>query len=330
LNLVMVKQSDGSSVIGASDVAVVNSQLTGVGNTNWYNGVPLTKTGPSTITWARTGGTVTVYPGATFDIKSGTVQIGGTEDPFTDNNAPGTGSTAGNHVTVNVGDANAELQLTQSFSTVAVAGLTVNTASNSIVDIGTNALLIDYGTGPDPISSIASLIADGAYGGGTTVSWTGAGITSSAAAADSASYGIGYADSADAGNPAGLSSGQIEVKYTLLGDANLDGKVNGIDFNLLATHFNQAVTDGWDEGDFNYDNKVNGIDFNLMAQNFNQAVGGGSGGGPTDLAALEAFAAANGISLTSVPEPATAGMTVVAGLGILSRRRRSARSQMKS
>jgi len=60
--------------------------------------------------------------------------------------------------------------------------------------------------------------------------------------------------------------------YTLLGDANLDGKVNGIDFNLMATNYNQAVTNGWDEGDFNYDGKVNGIDFNLMSANFNQAV----------------------------------------------------------
>jgi hypothetical protein len=52
---------------------------------------------------------------------------------------------------------------------------------------------------------------------------TPTGITSSAAQTNSTSYGIGYADFADANNPAGLSSGQIEIKYTLLGDANLDG-----------------------------------------------------------------------------------------------------------
>jgi hypothetical protein len=69
-----------------------------------------------------------------------------------------------------------------------------------------------------------------------------------------------------------LASGQIKIMYTLLGDANLDGKVNGTDFNLMSANFNQAVTNGWDEGDFNYDGKVNGTDFNLMAENFNQAV----------------------------------------------------------
>ena len=55
-----------------------------------------------------------------------------------------------------------------------------------------------------------------------------------------------------------------------LATRNLDGKVNGTDFSLMATNFNQAVTAGWDEGDFNYDGKVNGSDFVLLADNFNQ------------------------------------------------------------
>ena len=174
LNLTMAKLSDGSSVINSSDVAVVSTAMTGVGNTNWYNGVPLVKTGPSTITWAHTGGTVTVYPGATFDIKSGTVQIGGTMDPFTDNNASGAGSTAGNHLTVNVGDATGQAATRRRpSSTFTLAGLTINTASNSSLDLGTNTLIIDYSSpATDPIASIAAWIKDG-YDGGA---WNGPGI----------------------------------------------------------------------------------------------------------------------------------------------------------
>ena len=59
--------------------------------------------------------------------------------------------------------------------------------------------------------------------------------------------------------------------YTLLGDANLDGKVNGTDFTITAANFNESGT-SWDQGDFNYDGKVNGADFNLLAENFNKGV----------------------------------------------------------
>jgi hypothetical protein len=38
---------------------------------------------------------------------------------------------------------------------------------------------------------------------------------------------------------------------------------------------------------------------------------------------LDTFAAANGISIANVPEPASAGFMAMAGLGILRRRRRS-------
>jgi hypothetical protein len=102
--------------------------------------------------------------------------------------------------------------------------------------------------------------------------------------------------------------------YTLLGDANLDGKVNGTDFAVLATNFNQAVTSG-DQGDFNYDNKVNGTDFAFLAANFNQGASQAAG-----LAALDAFASANGL-LTSVPEPASIGLFALGAVGVLARRR---------
>jgi hypothetical protein len=66
-----------------------------------------------------------------------------------------------------------------------------------------------------------------------------------------------------------------------------------------------------------------GTDFNALAANFNQGVSGGASAG--DIAALDAFAAANGLPMpttSNVPEPASAVMMAMAGLGILSRRRR--------
>jgi hypothetical protein len=63
-----------------------------------------------------------------------------------------------------------------------------------------------------------------------------------------------------------------------------------------------------------------------LAANFNQGVSGTASAG--DIAALDAFAAANGLSLptfANVPEPASTAIMVMTGLGILRRRRRSSR-----
>jgi autotransporter-associated beta strand protein len=200
-------------------------------------------------------------------------------------------------------------------SNINITSLSIS--GNGTLDITNNQIIIDYGSpATDPIASIESWIKSG-YAGG---SWTGTGITSSMAASNSGSYGIGYADSADSGNPADLASGTIEIMYTLLGDANLDGKVNGADFAIMAANFNQGGK-SWDQGDFNYDGNVNGADFTLLAKNFNQSATQ-SAVAAADLAALDAFAAANGISLSNVPEPASAALAVMIGIGALSRRRR--------
>jgi hypothetical protein len=206
-------------------------------------------------------------------------------------------------------------------NTTAVTTLNSLTISpGGIVDLENNHIFIDYGNGPDPITTIAGYIKSGYNGGG----WNGPGIISSTARTPTNGllYGVGYADGAD-GVVAGLSFGQIEVMYTLLGDANLDGLVNGSDFNILAANFNQSIT-GWDQGDFNYDGLVNAADFNELAANFNQGVSGANVS-TGDVAALEAFAVANGLPMptfANVPEPASAAMMVMAGLGTLRRRRR--------
>jgi len=189
--------------------------------------------------------------------------------------------------------------------------------SNGMLDVNNDHLIITYGAS-DPITTIAGYIKSG-YNSGA---WNGPGIMSTAAQTPTNGllYGVGYADGAD-GVVAGLSSGQIEVAYTLLGDANLDGLVNTSDFNIVAANFNQSIT-GWDQGDFNFDGLVNTADFNELAANFNQGVSGAASAG--DIAALDAFAAANGLSLptSSVPEPAFLGLSIFTGTSLFARRRR--------
>ena len=74
-------------------------------------------------------------------------------------------------------------------------------------------------------------------------------------------------------DPAGnaLAEDYVLDFFSLLGDANHDGRVNLIDFNTLATNFGQPNRD-FSHGDFNYDGTVNLIDFNVLAGRFGASV----------------------------------------------------------
>jgi autotransporter-associated beta strand protein len=299
----------GDIVNNSSSAQTINTNLALQGNTNFNaasgdlavggaisGGYSLNKLGAHTLTLSGSN----VYTGSTA-VSAGTLVVA----------APG--ALPANSV-VSIAPSSL-LQVQANLGHITLSSLSI--AGSGQLDITNNQVIINYAGGADPIASIASWIASG-YASG---SWTGGGIISTTAQGNSLSYGIGYADSADPGNPAGLNGNQIEIMYTLLGDANLDGKVNGTDFTLMASHFNDAVTAGWDEGDFNYDGKVNGEDFLLLSDNFNQ-MATQSAVSAADLAALDAFAAANGFSLTSVPEPGAVAMFSVGAVGLVRRRRR--------
>jgi hypothetical protein len=54
----------------------------------------------------------------------------------------------------------------------------------------------------------------------------------------------------------------------LPGDSNLDGSVNALDFNILASNFGQSTSVNWLNGDLNGDGVVNTMDFTLLANGF--------------------------------------------------------------
>jgi hypothetical protein len=122
------------------------------------------------------------------------------------------------------------------------------------------------------ISAVTGLLLSGLGNG----SWNGTGIDSSAAHADSTRLtaigsmpvtGSSTATSFD-GYSLASSVQYVLLKYTYLGDANLDGQVSGADYNKTDMGYLDHLT-GWWNGDFNYDAAVDGSDYTLLDETFN-------------------------------------------------------------
>jgi len=264
-------------------------------------GFGITTAGPDTVTLTGSNS----FSG-TVNANAGTLVFGASR-------ALPTGST------ISIGSVG-DVSMAAGIGPTTIGSLTI--VAGGTLDITNNHVFIDYGSS-DPIATIVGYLRGGFNNG----NWNGPGIISSTAQTptNGLRYGVGWADGKDK-IVAGISSGQIELKYTLLGDANLDGTVNGSDFSLLAANFGLGVTN-WDQGNFLYGSSVNGSDFSALAANFGQGDSGADESvSAADIAALDAFAAANGLPMPvigAVPEPASAGMVILSGLGMLARRRRA-------
>ena len=124
--------------------------------------------------------------------------------------------------------------------------------STGKLDLNDSRMTIRYGSNPDPAAALRGWLAAGAL---------------FSSLADS-KHALGYGDSADGIVPS-LTGGEILVKYTLGGDANLDGAVNKQDLQILANDYGQTNAN-WDQGDFNYDGTVNMADLMILVNNFAQ------------------------------------------------------------
>src|SRR5207253_2422047 len=117
--------------------------------------------------------------------------------------------------------------------------LTVDALSNNgKIDVKNNSMVVAYGSGANPSTSIQSQLSSG-Y---NTGAWNGNGINSSSA---TPRIGVGWKDD--------TASKSVLVKYTYDGDTNLDGLVNTTDFTNLAQHFNATGALAiWANGNSNY------------------------------------------------------------------------------
>jgi O-glycosyl hydrolase len=155
-----------------------------------------------------------------------------------------------------------------------VDSLTLN--SGAKLDLANCALAINYGAGnASPVGTIQGYLTAGQIFSSTV----------NANPQDAIAYADGATDSGTLAQP-----GQLLLKYTLNGDANLDGLVNFQDLVDVVQHFNKAGTD-WSTGNFNQGPSTNFNDLVAVVQNFNKVLSPAAssstqlGGGSTPLTA---------------------------------------------
>jgi ELWxxDGT repeat protein/autotransporter-associated beta strand protein len=147
-----------------------------------------------------------------------------------------------------------------------------NPLAGTTLDIGRSTVYFSYAPGQSPVSAIRQYLSNGYNGGGwngVAAAGSGAIASASIAGGPDGAFGIGYADWAD-GIVGGQPANTVEVRYTVMGDSNLDGTVNSIDAILLARNYNTNT--GWDKGNFNYDSTINMSDALILQKNFNVTV----------------------------------------------------------
>ena len=299
---------------------------------------PITKTGGKTLTIS---GPQNYYAGSTFNVAGGLVvfntDVGGATPNYNlAMTVNGTGAdvhfAAGQHLgslAVMLGSA----QVTASGSRVLVTkSLTINPASG-VLDLVNNDLVIDY-TGTSPLATVRDWVRAG-YNNAGGGDWSGKGLTSSAAAADSLTLtALGVADNATLGRTTfsgeTVDSTSVLVKYTYWGDANLDGRVTFDDYDIIDYYYwfpVPAAQMGWWTGDFDYDGNVDFDDYDLIDYGYwfqGSPLAGSTKGDalgsltPLDLGSPGTFVSGGVV----VPEPGTLALMVLGALAALRRRRR--------
>lgn len=151
----------------------------------------------------------------------------------------------------------------------------ISISAAATLDLGVSSLIFDYSaTVSNPIAQLNAWLASG-YAAGT---WAGKGINSRSAAADATKkHALGVSEAASAlglsGTATGTFAGEtvdattVLIRYTLYGDATVDGKVDFNDFLVFQNNFGTAVS-GFGRGNFNFDGSTDFADFLILQNNF--------------------------------------------------------------
>jgi regulation of enolase protein 1 (concanavalin A-like superfamily) len=158
---------------------------------------------------------------------------------------------------------------------IGVAGATVAPTytidSASTLDLMDNDMAILYGSGSSSLTTVNAELLE-AYDGGV---WNKPGLTSSIAATEGGKTALGFGEASTLGLSSfdGLTLGgnAVLVKYTITGDANLDGSVGLADYNACLANYN-GTGQPWTSDSFDYSGTVGLADYNTILADYNQTL----------------------------------------------------------
>ena len=222
-----------------------------------------------------------------------------------------------NNITVSAGTL-AMAPDTSANGTSNIAALTIATAAK--LDLKSNKLITTTAAGTvtggiyNGVQGEVQRAYDfGAWdGNGMTTSMPDAvaGLTTIGIATGEQVRGLGATDT-DTFSGQVINGASVIAMYTYAGDANLDGTIDGGDYGIIDNFVQVPGAAGYANGDFNYDGVIDGGDYGIIDNNI-QAQGA-------------PFDTSGGVSLSgvsAVPEPSACAFAIVAGAGLLARRRR--------
>jgi hypothetical protein len=164
-------------------------------------------------------------------------------------------------------------------------------AEDGVLNAESGSLLIDY-SGASPIGTVigyllsGQLIADGDFGG----------LPTYLAIAEAADLGLTEFDGIT------IDETTVIAKFTYVGDANLDGQVDALDYERVDLAIGNSGVFGTAQGDLNYDGAVDALDYEQIDLNIGNGVGSPLAG-------------------VFIPEPSSLGLVLGGGLIGLRRRR---------
>jgi hypothetical protein len=204
-----------------------------------------------------------------------TVNTGSGSDALTVNTDSGTAGDGPVTVVVDASDDISSLDLraggTLRVTTGAVLAKTTGTFNfTGTIDLAGGSFLSRAGGLSQP--TVRAMILAGRNGGAWNgTSATGA-INSSLAATPAKPDGVGYALGSEIPmstiGPFSIGASDVLLRYTMHGDADLNGVVDFDDYSRIDQGFNNHKT-GWVNGDFDYNNVVDFDDYSLIDFAFN-------------------------------------------------------------